>query len=115
MKEVSEIFEKMQSVFTEKTGFAMEDTADLAVRLYAAAAEIQTLYAYSDWAMKQSFPQTAGAGIEKIQWSLPAACKLAKKYKVEMPIVNAVDDILSGRLAARDALATMMGRQLKQE
>ena len=59
MKEVSEIFEKMQSVFTEKTGFAMEDTADLAVRLYAAAAEIQTLYAYSDWAMKQSFPQTA--------------------------------------------------------
>ena len=37
------------------------------------------------------------------------------KYKVEMPIVNAVDDILSGRLAARDALATMMGRQLKQE
>ncbi|HBI94672.1 MAG TPA: glycerol-3-phosphate dehydrogenase, partial [Ruminococcaceae bacterium] len=47
--------------------------------------------------------------------ALPAACKLAKKYKVEMPIVNAVDDILSGRLAARDALATMMGRQLKQE
>ena len=29
--------------------------------------------------------------------------------------LNAVDDILSGRLAARDALATMMGRQLKQE
>ena len=47
--------------------------------------------------------------------ALPAACKLAKKYKVEMPIVNAVDDILSGRLAARDALATMMGRQLRQE
>ena len=47
--------------------------------------------------------------------ALPAACKLAKKYKAEMPIVNAVDDILSGRLAARDALATMMGRQLKQE
>ena len=47
--------------------------------------------------------------------ALPAACKLAKKYKVEMPFVNAVDDILSGRLAARDALATMMGRQLKQE
>ena len=47
--------------------------------------------------------------------ALPAACKLAKKYKVEMPIVNAVDDILSGRLAARDALATMRGRQLKQE
>ena len=47
--------------------------------------------------------------------ALPAATKLAKKYKVEMPIVNAVDDILSGRLEARDALAAMMGRQLKQE
>ena len=37
----------------------MDDTADLAVRLYAAAAQIQTLYAYSDWAVNQSFPQTA--------------------------------------------------------
>ena len=55
--------------------------------------------------------RSGGGGIN----ALPAACKLAKKYKVEMPIVNAVDDILSGRLAARDALATMMGRQLKQE
>ena len=45
----------------------------------------------------------------------PQPASWRKKYKVEMPIVNAVDDILSGRLAARDALATMMGRQLKQE
>ena len=59
MKEVQEIYSGMLSVFEEKTGFAMEDTADLAVRLYAAAAEIQTLYAYADWALRQSFPQTA--------------------------------------------------------
>lgn len=59
MKEVQEIYSDMLSVFEEKTGFAMEDTADLAVRLYAAAAEIQTLYAYADWALRQSFPQTA--------------------------------------------------------
>lgn len=59
MKEVQEIYSSMLEVFQEKTGFVMEDTADLAVRLYAAAAEIQTLYAYADWAMKQSFPQTA--------------------------------------------------------
>ena len=49
----------MLTVFEEKTGFTMDDTADLAVRLYAAAAQMQTLYAYSDWAINQSFPQTA--------------------------------------------------------
>lgn len=59
MKEISELYEQMLTVFQEKTGFRMEDTADLAVRLYAAAAEIQSLYAYSDWALNQSFPQTA--------------------------------------------------------
>ena len=59
MKEVDELYGKMLAVFEEKTGFTMDDTADLAVRLYAAAAQIQTLYAYSDWAVNQSFPQTA--------------------------------------------------------
>ena len=47
--------------------------------------------------------------------ALPAACRLAKKYKVEMPIVEVVAAILSGRLAAGDALAALMGRQLKPE
>ena len=59
MKEVQEIYRRMLEVFEEKTGFTMDDTADLAVRLYAAAAELQTLYAYADWALRQSFPQTA--------------------------------------------------------
>ena len=59
MKEVEELYGQMLTVFEEKTGFTMDDTADLAVRLYAAAAQIQTLYAYADWAMNQSFPQTA--------------------------------------------------------
>ena len=53
MKEVDELYGKMLAVFEEKTGFTMDDTADLAVRLYAAAAQIQTLYAYSDWAIRQ--------------------------------------------------------------
>lgn len=47
--------------------------------------------------------------------ALPAACRLAKKYKVEMPIVQSVDAILSGKLEARNALATLMGRDLKHE
>lgn len=59
MKEISELYESMLETFEEKTGFAMEDTADLAVRLYAAAAEIQALYIYADWALTQSFPQSA--------------------------------------------------------
>lgn len=59
MKEVTELFESMLAVFEEKTGFAMEETADLAVRLYAAAAEIQAAYIYADWALGQSFPQSA--------------------------------------------------------
>lgn len=59
MKEAGQIYEQMLSVFEEKTGFRMQDTADLAVRLYAAAAQIESLYAYADWALVQSFPQTA--------------------------------------------------------
>lgn len=59
MKEATQIYEQMLQVFEEKTGFRMDDTADLAVRLYAAAAQIETLYAYADWALVQSFPQTA--------------------------------------------------------
>lgn len=59
MKQASQIYEQMLQVFEEKTGFRMQDTADLAVRLYAAAGQIETLYAYADWALVQSFPQTA--------------------------------------------------------
>ena len=47
--------------------------------------------------------------------ALPAVCRLAKKYKIEMPIVQSVDTILSGKLEARNALAALMGRDLKHE
>ena len=47
--------------------------------------------------------------------ALPAACHLAIKYKLEMPIVQSVDAILSGKLEARNALAALMGRDLKHE
>ncbi len=61
MREVSEIYGQMLEVFEEKTGFAMDDGADLAVRLYAAAAQLQALYIYAEWVMRQNFPQTADA------------------------------------------------------
>ena len=47
--------------------------------------------------------------------ALPAACRLAKQYKVEMPIVQAVEAILDGKLEARSALMALMGRSLKRE
>ena len=47
--------------------------------------------------------------------ALPAACRLAKKYKVDMPIVQSVDAILGGRMPACNALASLMGRDLKRE
>lgn len=47
--------------------------------------------------------------------ALPATRRLAKKYGVEMPIVEGVAAILDGRLAARNALAALMNRDLKQE
>lgn len=47
--------------------------------------------------------------------ALPAACRLAALYKVEMPIVQSVACILDGKLAARDALNALMNRNLKHE
>ena len=55
-----------------------------------------------------------GQVVEDIN-ALPAARRLAKKYKVEMPIVEAMGAILDGRLSARSAVATLMGRDLKRE
>ena len=59
MRSAEEIYQEMLAVFTEKTGFSMDGAGDVAVRLYAAAAQIESLYLYSDWALAQSFPQTA--------------------------------------------------------
>lgn len=47
--------------------------------------------------------------------ALPAARRLARQFKVEMPIVSTVDAILSGELEARNAVAALMGRDLKSE
>ena len=58
--------------------------------------------------------QEVGQVVEGIN-ALPAAKKLEKKYKVEMPIVNVVDAILSGRMDAKDAVDALMGRNLKKE
>lgn len=59
MKTVEEIYQSLLAAFTQRAGYAVEDSCDLAVRLYAAAAELQALSIQADWVLDQSFPQTA--------------------------------------------------------
>lgn len=60
MKTTQEIYEAMLEGVQSRSGFAADDSCDLAVRLYAAAAQIESLYAYADWSRRQCFPQSAG-------------------------------------------------------
>lgn len=59
MKTIDEIYSEMLSVFTEHTGLEAGAGGDLAVRLYAVAAQIHALYLQAAWTEKQCFPQTA--------------------------------------------------------
>ena len=59
MKTTEEIYQELLEVFSQRAGFAPGEDCDLAVRLYAAAAELQALGIQADWVLDQSFPQTA--------------------------------------------------------
>lgn len=59
MKTAEEIYQEMAALFAERTGTAGAAGGDLAVRLYAVAAQIWGLYLQADWTRKQCFPQTA--------------------------------------------------------
>ena len=55
-----------------------------------------------------------GMTIESID-NIDVAYKLAQKYNVEMPIVNAVYDVLYNGLNPKDAVNNLMTRSLKEE
>jgi len=55
-----------------------------------------------------------GMTIESID-NIDLAYKLAQKYNVEMPIVNAVYDVLYNNLEPKKAVETLMTRKLKEE
>lgn len=55
-----------------------------------------------------------GQTIESID-NIDVAYKLAKKYNVEMPIVNAVYDVLYNGLDPKEAVNNLMTRSLKEE
>ena len=59
MRSIEEIYQSMLGAFAERAGFVPEGDCDLAVRLWAAAAELQALGIQADWVLDQSFPQTA--------------------------------------------------------
>lgn len=85
MKETSEIYTEMTEELERKTGVSINSGGDMALRLYAVAAELETLWAQVEWTKKQSFPQTASGEcldlharareLERIS-SLPATGKL---------------------------------------
>jgi len=59
MKTVEELYSDMQADFTARTGMEISPGGDLSARLYAAAAQIYSLYVQADWVNRQCFPQTA--------------------------------------------------------
>jgi len=59
MRTTEEIYRELLAAFQERSGYGAEDSCDLAVRLYAVAAQVQALECQADWVLDQSFPQTA--------------------------------------------------------
>lgn len=59
MRDIEEIYQELRDAFGDRAGFVPEDSCDLAVRLWAAAAQIQALGTQAEWVLEQSFPQTA--------------------------------------------------------
>lgn len=59
MRTTEEIYQELLTAFQERSGYDADDSCDLAVRLYAVAAQVQALECQADWVLDQSFPQTA--------------------------------------------------------
>ena len=59
MRTTEEIYQEMLEEFSRRAGYLPGESCDLAVRMYAVAAQVEALYAQAEWVMAQSFPQTA--------------------------------------------------------
>lgn len=59
MKTTDEIYEEMLSAYAEKTGLAVNDGGDMALRLYAVASQLYCLWVQEEYLARQAFPQTA--------------------------------------------------------
>ncbi|MFR4757695.1 MAG: baseplate J/gp47 family protein [Evtepia gabavorous] len=58
MKTVEEIYREMMDRFSQETGMEPNGTGEMAVRMYALAAQVYGLYEELAWTCRQCFPQT---------------------------------------------------------
>ena len=59
MKNTQSIFGNLKAELENRSGVAISDGGDMALRLYAVAAELSSLWTQVEWTQKQMFPQTA--------------------------------------------------------
>ena len=59
MKTMEELYQEMLACYREQTGLEPGADCDLAVRLYALAAQVYALQVQGEWVARQAFPQTA--------------------------------------------------------
>ena len=63
---LEEIYQGLAGSFQALTGQAAGGSSELAVRFYAVAAQIYSLYVQAEWTRRQCFPQTAqGEDLDK--------------------------------------------------
>lgn len=59
MKSREEIYQALCEDFQQRSGQPLIAESDTAIRLWATAAALESLYYYTDWSRQQCFPQTA--------------------------------------------------------
>ena len=63
---IEEIYQQMVQTVQRETGLTLAGDGDMAVRLYAVAAQVYGLYVQAEWVGRQCFPQTAqGEDLDK--------------------------------------------------
>ena len=63
---LEEIYQGLAAEFQAQTGQAAGGSSELAVRFYAVAAQLYSLYVQAEWTRRQCFPQTAdGEDLDK--------------------------------------------------
>ena len=63
---LEEIYQGLAAEFQAQTGKTAGSSSELAVRFYAVAAQIYSLYVQGEWTRRQCFPQTAlGEDLDK--------------------------------------------------
>ena len=63
---LEEIYQGLAAEFQAQTGKTAGSSSELAVRFYAVASQIYSLYVQGEWTRRQCFPQTAqGENLDK--------------------------------------------------